>query len=260
MDKSWAPGSLCHYVLWDLCFARVPICRWLCWWPKALLQNMVGMGYVESRRVFLLKVSIARSRSWWTCKMLWHSWTTSAPTVLECRMRSWSSRALVLEASICCFPANPNEGRKEEAGSGREGMVWEGAAPAWAVLTKKSDHAIWFCIVFVLECVQHVCVRKGTDGCWVGMNYKRQSVGSGFWKGFEGKEEKTPSFKNSVNIMKTNSSWYSSRVLGSDSSENKLRQFQILLFAYNHSFIYNLCFDFAYCMWTPYFDVSRPET
>lgn len=146
-------------------------------------------------------------------------------------------------------------GRKWEGEDGMGGSCSRLSSP-----NKKSDHAIWFCIVFVLECVQHVCVRKGTDGCWVGMNYKRQSVGSGFWKGFEGKEEKTPSFKNSVNIMKTNSSWYSSRVLGSDSSENKLRQFQILLFAYNHSFIYNLCFDFACCMWTPYFDVSRPET
>lgn len=150
---------------------------------------MLGMGYVESRGVFLLVVSIAWSLLWCMYKMLWLCWISSALTVLECRVRSWSSQALLLEASTCYFPANPSERGREETGSGREGMGWEGAAPAWAVLTKKSDHAVWFFIVFVLECVQHVCVRKGADGCWVGMNYKRKSVGSGFWKDFEGKKK-----------------------------------------------------------------------
>lgn len=220
---------------------------------------MVGMGSVESRGVFLLKVSTARSWSWWTYKMLWLSCISSALIVLECRMRSWSSGALLLDASTCCFPGNPNEGGKRggRKWEGGDGMGWEGAAPAWAILTKKSDQAVWFCIVFVLECVQHVCVRKGADGCWVGMNYKRQSVGSGFWKGFEGKGEETLSFKNSVKITKTNSGWYSSRVVILQRRSFCSFRFCGLLIV---THLFTICFDFVYCMWTPYFDVSRQET
>lgn len=189
-------------------------------WPKALLQHMGSMLCMESRGVLLLQVGIASSCLWWTCKMLWPSQIHSTLYGLEYRMGSCSSRAPRLEARDAASQQTPvvREERRQEVG-GKDGMRGS-CSRLSSPNKKKSDHAVWFCIVFVLERVQHVCVRKGADGFWVEMNYERQTAGSGFWKGFEEKE-KTLSSKNSVNIIKTHSSWYSHRVLFSDVSEKK---------------------------------------
>lgn len=131
--------------------------------------------------------------------------------VFVCRMGSWSSQALLLEARACCFPANPwwrGERRQEAGGRGWDGR--EGAAPTRAVLTKKSRITPFDSALCLSWSVYSMCVwgreQMASEWWWIAKGKLREVVSER-----DLKEEKTLSFKNSVNITKTNSSWYSSR-------------------------------------------------
>lgn len=167
------------------------------------LQDMVGMGCVESWGVILLKVGIAWSQSWWMCKVLWLSWISSALTVLEW---GWEAGPLKpyswkLAHAACQQTPMKGEERRQEVG----GRGWDGRELLLSSPNKKvrSRCLILHCLFWS---VYSMCVCEESSR-WLlsGDELQKAKCGKWFLKGFWGKRREN-SFKNSVNVVKTNSS------------------------------------------------------
>lgn len=126
-----------------------PSLQTLCWWPKALLQSMVGMGCVESRGLFLLAAIIVNVQNvvtflnfFWNC-----AWVQDEKLVLSAG--SWHM----------LLPSKPRwrgkrGGRKWEGGDGMGGSCSCLSSPNKKV---RSRHLILHFVCFGV-CTACVCV------------------------------------------------------------------------------------------------------